>query len=722
MTNSTPQAEQNMVELAIDGMHCVSCAAGIEARLRKLGVDDVKVNFATGLSTIEYRSPLTEAEIVKTIKLAGFQPKISNSATPTIRSPFTSLETKFLLSLLGTVPLVSAMFLPWPLLHDPYLQLALCLPVFLMGFFHFGRSAISSLRTKTPNMDVLITLGISSSFGYSLYGTVMELGHKFLFYETAATIISLVLLGNLLEKRSVRKTTSAIEELSQLQPETAKLIDNDSAELKIREIAVNQIKIGDQLLVNSGDRIPVDGQVFWGHATVNESILSGESIPQEKEPTKQVYGGSLVEHGSIKIKATAVGSATTIAQIIQLVRSARSRRPQIQKLGDQIASIFVPIVLAIAVATLALSFLLFGLPFDRALINSVAVLVIACPCAMGLATPTAVMVGLGRAAKAGILIKGGDTVEQFAKIDKVIFDKTGTLTTGQFEIKAIEAFKYDREKIESILLTLEQHSSHPIAKSVAKALAAATPYQLFKFEQRKGAISGQDGDGNRYQLGGYAVAKELTTDKDHELYLLENGELIATIDIKDSVKPESRQVIEALKQIGIEPIMLSGDREEVCQAVAQELGITNYQSRVLPEEKLVFLEELLAKAHTAFVGDGVNDAPALSRATVGVSLSDANQVAINSAQVILLDGNLERLLKALEISRLTLRTIKQNLFWAFFYNVCAIPVAAVGLLNPMIAAAAMAFSDILVIGNSIWLKTKRISGKQELLKESSSNF
>lgn len=700
--------ELNKLELSIGGMHCTSCAAGVEARLRKLGSHSVEVDFATGLATIEYQAPLTPAEIVKAIESSGYHVQQSDQPPTSLKSLLHSLEGKLLFSLLATIPLISAMFLPWPILRSSYLQLALCLPVYSMGVFYFGRSAISSLRNRVPNMDVLITLGISSAFFYSLYGTVLGLGHDFLFYETAASIISLVLLGNLLEKYSIKKTTSAIEELSRLQPETAKLILDESNGVKVREVNAVDIKVGDRLIVNTGDKVPVDGVIYWGNASLNESIISGESMPVEKVVNKQVISGSIVEQGSIKIIAEAVGNATTISQIIKLVSDARSRKPMIQKLGDRVSSVFVPIVLSIAIATVAISFFFFDIPFSRALINAVAVLVIACPCAMGLATPTAIMVGLGRAAKAGILIKGGNTVEQFATIEKVVFDKTGTLTTGQFELKEIHSRKYDDEKIKSILLALEQHSSHPIARSLTSELVSLTPYQLKSVKERNGVISGHDHSGNIYKLGSFSIAKDITSNDSHDLYLIKNDTLIAMIDIQDGIKPNARQVIDTLKMMKIEPIMLSGDKEAVCASVARELGIQNYQSRMLPEEKLRFLDQLQSFSKIAFVGDGVNDAPALTKATVGVSLSTANQVAIDSAQIILLDGNLGHLLSSLLISRLTLRTIKQNLFWAFFYNVCAIPFAAFGFLNPMVAAGAMAASDILVIGNSLWLKVKRL--------------
>lgn len=694
--------------MSIGGMHCASCAAGVETKLKRLGSASVQVDFATGLATIEYRSPISTTKIIEAIQSLGYQAQEVGKPSLTPETPLYSLETKLLLSLVATVPLVSAMFLPWRILHNSYLQLAICLPVFLMGLQHFGSSALSSLRNRVPNMDVLITIGISSAFFYSLYGTIFNLGHDFLFYETTASIISLVLLGNLLEKRSVRKTTSAVEELSRLQPDTAKLIVNENNTTEISEVKAETIRINDRLLINTGDKVPVDGIIYWGTAAVNESIISGESLPIEKTLGQRVISGSIVEHGSIKITADAVGSATTVSRIIELVNNARLRRPAIQKLGDIVAGIFVPIVLSIALATAALSFFAFGVPFEKALINSVAVLVIACPCAMGLATPTAVIVGLGRAAKAGILIKGGNTAEQFASVKKIVFDKTGTLTSGQFKIKQIHSFKHDEEKIKSILLALEQHSSHPIARSLVNELKTVKSYQLESVKEASGAVSGKDRDGNLLLLGSFSIAKKLSEDDSHDLYLLENNNLAAVIDIKDTLKPNARKVIDTVKAMGIEPIMLSGDKEEACADVAQELGIENYHSRMLPKEKLEYLERLQSVSDIAFVGDGVNDAPALTRATVGISLSNANQVAIDSAQIILLDGKLEHLLTSLQISRLTLRTIKQNLFWAFFYNVCAIPLAALGFLNPMIAAAAMAASDFLVIGNSLWLKVKRL--------------
>lgn len=463
-------------------------------------------------------------------------------------------------------------------------------------------------------------------------------------------------------------------------------------------------------MINTGDRVPVDGTITWGDASINESMITGESIPIEKGTGGKVIGGTLLEKGSIKVRVDKIGEETTLAHIIKLVGEARLKRPQIQRIGDIVAGAFVPVVLGIAILTVTLSYFVFGISFQAALIHSVAVLVIACPCAMGLATPTAVMVGIGRAARNGILIKGGSTLEQFAKTSTIAFDKTGTLTSGRFSISRLESFDHDPAYVKAVVRGLERHSSHPIAQSIARELADVAPLEMESVEEQKGlGIKGRDAEGNLFELGSYNIAAKYTGDSSHEVYLIKNEVVIAWLDISDAVKEDAKPVMEALRKRGLELVMLSGDRESKCREVVEKLGIDRYHSGMLPEQKLQAISELQAKGGTAYVGDGVNDAPSLARAEVGVSLSNANQAAIDSAQIVLLNGNLNHLVSALEISRLTLRTIKQNLFWAFFYNILAIPLAAAGYLSPMIAALAMAFSDVIVIGNSLRLRNKRIA-------------
>jgi Cu+-exporting ATPase len=407
--------------------------------------------------------------------------------------------------------------------------------------------------------------------------------------------------------------------------------------------------------------------------------------------------------------------------MIQLVKDAQQEKPDIQRLADRISAIFVPVVLGIAVLTLVISYFFFNIPFSKALMNSIAVLVISCPCAMGLATPTAVMVGVGRVAQNGILIRGGQTLELFAEVKKMVFDKTGTLTTGDFAIEKIHYFQEDKEETNAIIYALEHYSSHPIAASILKALpdfqnkmniynkAGIDSYDLVEAQEIKGrGVVAKDKHGNRFEIGSYEVAKHLTKVENHAIYLIKNNELLATIDLADDIKEGAVEMIQNLKLAGIQAIMLSGDKSDKVEAVAKQLDIKEYYAEQSPEEKLKKIEQLSNNEITAMVGDGINDAPALAKATVGVSLSDASQAAIQSAQIVLLNGKLENLTKAHTISKATLTTIKQNLFWAFAYNIVAIPIAAMGFLNPMWGAFFMAFSDVVVIGNSLRLKTRKL--------------
>ena len=556
-------------------------------------------------------------------------------------------------------------------------------------------------------MDVLIFVGSSSAFIYSLIGTIQHLGENYLFYETGATIITLVLLGNVFEKRSVNQTTSAVKDLVKIQQVDARRLVNGTVEV----INAQEIRPGDTLLVNEGDKIPVDGEVLSGDASVDESMLTGESTPVEKAKYDKVIGGTIVQHGNIHMLATKVGSNTVLSQIIELMKKAQGAKPPVQKLGDRVAAIFVPVVIGIALLTFALSYWAFGISFQNALMHAIAVLVISCPCAMGLATPTAVMVGLGRAAKNGILIKGGDTIEAVANAKYVVFDKTGTLTTGKFKIQEIKAEAAEMEKVRGIILSIEERSSHPIAQSLVNELKTL-PLQkviLKSVSEEKGlGMRAEDVEGNHYFLGSGLKKDEAAKGSDFNLFLYQNQKLLAQISVEDEIKPEAKGLIAQLKKMGIIPVLLSGDRKSKCLQVAEALGIEKVHYEQLPEQKLSVIDLYKQKGTTIMIGDGINDAPALTQADVGVSMNDASQVAIQSARVVLLNTDLHSVVKFLQVSKHTLITIKQNLFWAFAYNVIAIPIAAVGLLNPMVGAFAMAFSDVVVIGNSLRLKKKKI--------------
>ena len=697
--------KEELIELQVSGMHCNNCALSVHKLLEKKGLHDIYVDFAN--NEVKFRTTnLSEtSKIIKDIEGLGY--KVSEESIPIAEKFYEKVENKFYFSLIFTVPLFSHMFLPFHILHNPIVQLSLCIPVYALGCIHFGKSAFNSLKNGIPNMDVLIFIGSSAAFIYSLWGTIQNFGPDFLFYETAATIISLVLLGNVLEKRSVSQTTSAVKELMKFQELNAnKLVNGEIVTVNSQEVIP-----GDILVINSGDKIPVDGEIIWGEASINESMLTGESLPVEKTKYDQVIGGTLIEKGAIHILVSKTGKHTVLSQIIDLMKHAQSAKPKIQKLGDQVAAIFVPVVVSIAVLTFILAFYSFDLSFQKSMLNAIAVLVISCPCAMGLATPTAVMVGLGRAAKNGILIKGGNTLEEIAKIKYMVFDKTGTLTTGNFKIKKIDAINTSIKKVESIIYGIEAYSNHPIARSLVSELSSKSPEKIIftKVSEEKGVgMTGSDSNGNTYEFGSLQIINSEVDQEDFSLFLKMNGDLIARISIEDEVKPDASKIINTLKKMDIKPVLLSGDLKKNCDILAAFLGIEEVYAETKPDQKLEIIEKIKKRGKTAMVGDGINDAPALTTSDVGISMSSASQIAIQSAEVILLKNDLSVIDNMLRIGNHTLLTIKQNLFWAFFYNVVAIPIAALGFLNPMVGALAMAFSDVIVIGNSIRLKTKTL--------------
>lgn len=670
--------------------------------LEKKGLQNILVDFAGEEVKFSVDNESKVPDIIKGIEQLGF--KVVDD--PALHQPkfYEKVENKFIFCAIFTAPLLLHMLLPWGFLHNPLVQLALCIPVFLVGCLHFGKSAWGSVKNGVPNMDVLIFVGSTAAFIYSLIGTVENLGDKYLFYETCATIITLVLLGNVFEKRSVTQTTSAVKDLVKIQQVMANRIVNGEIEV----ISAKEVRPGDTLIVNEGDKIPVDGDVLSGNASVDESMLTGESLPVEKGKYDKVIGGTIVQHGNIHMIVTKVGSNTVLSQIIELMKKAQAAKPPVQKLGDKVASIFVPAVMLISLITFALTYLMAHTSVQTALMSAIAVLVISCPCAMGLATPTAVMVGLGRAAKNGVLIKGGDTIEAVSNTKFVVFDKTGTLTTGKFRIQDIKVEGgADIESVRGIITAIEERSNHPIARSLVNELKPL-PKQKFILRQvteEKGlGMRAEDVDNNHYFLGTSKAGES----GEFNLALYKNQQLLAQIAIDDELRDGATELIAQLKKMHISPVLLSGDKYNRCLKVAQAVGITDIHAEKLPDEKLTVIDIYHQKGKTIMIGDGINDAPALTQADVGVSMNDASQVAIQSAKVVLLNTDLHSVVKFLQISKHTMLTIRQNLFWAFAYNIVAIPIAALGFLNPMVGAFAMAFSDVIVIGNSLRLKVKRL--------------
>ena len=687
--------------LKVEGMTCANCALGISKTLENHGFSNVVVDFTTG--DVELLAQKSGDSPEKLIKKMGYR-VISDENDQ--EKPFWTIDRKFYFSLIFSVPLFMHMFVDWAWLNNPWIQALICLPVFILGVLHFGRSGWGSLKSGVPNMDVLIIIGATAAFGYSLTGAILNLGHEYLFFETASTIISLVLLGNLIEKRSVSKTGVALRELMALRPEKAKKVEVENGKEHVHEVDAKSLVQGDLIEVNLGDKVPVDGVIVLGKGLFNEASLTGESLPVNKTTDDRILGGSILDSGQVRMRAEQVGEETVIARVIELVKSAQRDKPNIQSLGDKISAIFVPVVVIIALLTFLITFFIADAGARTSILSAVAVLVISCPCAMGLATPTAVAVGIGRSASEGILIKGGSVLEDFSQIKTVFFDKTGTLTTGDFKITDFTAFEGDDISAKAIIKTLEEKSNHPIAISLVKAFADVETVSLNDIHEIKGeGMSGVSASGDVFRIASTARMEEL---KSFDGCLTKNDKVIAAWKLGDDVKSGAKKLIQFFKAKGIKPVLLSGDKKENCDKVASELGIETVHSQKLPHEKLEILESAAKKQKIAMVGDGVNDAPSLARATVGISLGNASKIAMDASGIILLKDDLYQLQKAFSISSKTLQTIKQNLFWAFSYNIIAIPIAAFGMLNPMVAALSMAFSDVMVIGNSLRLKVRKI--------------
>ena len=605
------------------------------------------------------------------------------------------------------------MFLPWAPLHNPLVQLALSIPVYSLGLWFFGKSAFHSLRSGVPNMDVLIFMGAAASFFYSIFGTFYYYNspemHNYLFYETGASIISLVLFGNLLEKRAVKKTTNAIQSLSNLQVKTAKLMIEVGGVWQIKEVEVAQLQLGNRLQINNGDIVPIDAIVVSGDAECDEQMMSGETMPVHKKMGDKVIGGTHLLNGNLQVEVSTSLRESTLSQIIEMVKKAQGSKPSIQKLGDQVSAVFVPIVISISLLTFFISYFWLNLGSAQSMLRAVAVLVISCPCAMGLATPTAIMVGIGKAAKRGILIKGGEVLENFAKNKKIIFDKTGTLSTGQFIFTDFWFEPSQEKEVKEMIFEIESHSSHPIAK----ALVAAYPnwkgtQTYFKgIEEIKGAgMYAHTEDALLYKI---ASAKHLEiADDSYDLYFVKGTEIIAKWNMSDEMKVGAIELMAYFKKQNVETILLSGDRKKKVLQVSNLLGISEGKYEQNPAQKLAYIEQQSLLEPLVMVGDGVNDAPALSKVSVGVSFAKGSDIAIKAANLVLMRSDLMALQEAHLISKLTYKTIKQNLFWAFFYNAICIPLAAAGYMHPMMGALSMAFSDVIVIGNSLLLNIKKI--------------
>ena len=702
------------VQWKVDGMSCTNCALSIHKYLQSNGVEAPKVSFMDGEVQFEMPEAIAKEKLIKGIQNLGY--KVRGQEEKVVKKWLDNNRDRAFFCFLFAAPLVVHMLpgVHWHFMMNPYVQLIFTLPIFIVGMAYFGKSAWYSITKGIPNMNVLVAIGALASFGYSLYGTIIGQGSSFAYYETTATIITLVFFGNYLEDASVQSTQRALKDLVKAQKVMANMIVFDEHHKEvIFNVESTSLKVGDIILVNAGETIPMDSKILWGEASVNESIVTGESVPVFRKMHDILLGGSTIENGTIKAYVTAVGDDTVLANILKMVKAAQGEKPPVQILADKISAVFVPLVLGIALLTLVGNLLITDIGFGASLLRAIAVLVISCPCAMGLATPAAIAVGLGRGARNGVLFKNAKSLETFKDIKQVVFDKTGTLTSGHFTISTFKVTAGVTENdFKIIAYSLEKYSNHPIAKCISTHWKNKEDIKWKNIEEVKGlGIKATDKEGNTYWAGSYNTLQEKNVEDGHNIYIQKNNTLIGWIDVADEIREEAKQVIATLHAQGIHTVLLSGDRKIKCELVGKALGIQEIISEQSPADKLNKLDELTKISPTAMVGDGINDAPALAKATIGISLSNASHIAIQSAQVILMNQGLKNLPMALGLGRRTYETIKENLIWAFSYNIIAIPVAALGLLGtwgPTYGALIMGLSDVVLAINSLRLFKKKL--------------
>ncbi len=712
-------APSQLVELAVDGMTCAACAARIEKNLNRIEGVSASVNFASEKASVRFQpEKLDVARIIESIRAAGYDAQVQAKAQ--LRDHSAENRTawrRFLLAAVFTLPLLIEMGAMLGGRHEPliplWLQFALATPVQFVSGARFYRGAWSSLRGGGANMDVLVALG--TTMAYALSTVVVLLGlPQHVYFEAGSAVITLVLLGKFLEARAKARTSAALEALIRLQPETAWVEQGGS----LAEVPIERVRRGDVFVVRPGDSVPLDGDVIAGESSVNEAMLTGESLPVSKRTGSKVYAATLNSVGMLKCRATGIGSDTMLAGIIRLVDQAQGSKAPVQQLADRVAAVFVPAVVAVAILTFA-GWLAYGAGLDHALIAAVAVLVIACPCALGLATPTALMVGIGRGAKAGILIRNAVALENAQRITVVLLDKTGTLTEGQPSVVATApAAGVSEVELLQVAAGLEQGSEHALARAICdyasqKGVAGAAP-DGFAAVSGKGVAAMLSGKPAR--LGSPAYVAELgividqaLLDRYHDagntvVAVALEGRLLGYIALADRLRPSSARAVARLKAAGLRVIMLSGDNAATAAAIAAQCGIGEVIAGVLPQDKAAKVEALKQQGEvTGMAGDGINDAPALAAADVSFAIAAGSGIAIEAADVTLMRDDLNAVADALDLSRRTLSKIRQNLFFAFGYNVLGIPLAALGMLSPVIAGAAMALSSVSVISNSLLL-------------------
>ncbi len=704
-------------ELSVSGMTCASCVAHVTRAIKKVpGVEDASVNLATEHATVEHAGDISTDLLVAAIAKAGYDAVALADGDSDADAARRDTEIRQRGRLLA---FAVALFVPTLILgmfvsdfpYKDWLMIALTVPVWAVVGAHFHRGALAALRQRTATMDTLVSLGSTAALAYSIYATIAGQPS---YYETASAIVTLVFAGKYLESLAKGRSNRAIRALLDLRPVVARRMEEDGS---TREVPADRVAIGDRVMVKAGDRVPVDGVVLEGESALDVAALTGEPIPVEVSRGATVRTGSVNADGTLVVRATAVGAGTTLARIVEIVRKAQGTMPPVQRLADRVAAVFVPVILAVAAVTFV-GWLVTGHPWVSALVAAVAVLVVACPCALGLATPTAIMVGVGTGAARGILFRDAEALERLGRVDAVLFDKTGTLTQGRPDVVDLcTAQNVTVEELLAVAAAVERGSSHPLAGAIVRAAERVDAATLSASESV--AIRGQGVRASVDGVPAFVGTPAFVQAQNVEVGSIADGDVrsavavahgtryLGMLFISDEARPESFGAIASLRQLGLTTRIVSGDADGPVRALATRLGVDEYDARVTPEGKADVVEAARsAGRRVAFVGDGINDAPALATANVGLAMGGGTDVAMETAQAAILSNDPRAVATAIRLSRATIKTIRQNLFWAFAYNVVLVPLAAFGVVRPLFAAAAMGLSSLFVVGNSLLLRRR----------------